>query len=1711
MAICNYQKKIVCDLYDNQSDISGQATNVFINSERNGWKELTFDIPSTCNGENGIEENYRLKYLIAEYRIKVVEDGVVDWYVISEPKITRNNFSKNVSVTAGHISQLLKHKSLDLEFSDEEGNNVGTAEELLNAILEGTGWQAGYVATFLEDDGSVKKRTISGQAGTGALALIESLCDVFEAKPVYHGDKTIDILPMNPFAKIQPEAIPAQLKSDNAKILELYYSRNIHDLVKTANTDNMATRLYAYGSYGDLNGICTLQTAEHLLYTFEIENLANEYCFTVDGVNYFFSGDVNLGDTITWSTLDLTSMSYVYNETQSCAYEVYKKPTTQYETLTGSAETVVNEFPYLLGLQYYRDVGLMTDEQFQQIAEFQHDLPTYYENARTASEQFIEGEAELSKLAEDSNGMLKLKISSVENEEETDVPSAKWPYKFIIDTEEGTNGVLYRTDYDKAERRYFKWHVTDKLKANGFPVKGTPSVILVIHDTNPVTYDMSYLKRIYDSSGNLVEDEDGKPKDFEYSYGDYPSAITVFDHDLHYNSGDNVYLFCTDTISGYLGAMLTTLNTIGDTIPEVTQKHNVMFVDADRGETPGNVTTTEYEWRYDYHTNSVTRGDLYFAWVDKFSDDSWKKVYLSRPESFQNGEYFYSFKTKKLYRASSGSWVEIEERRSVVDMFESVLALCLSRDRALQGLYENYTRTGALPVGNYAFYDKYTSYYRFKLKDPCLTNIRFNLNNKYIYPDNTELDIVTTDCTDILYVMYPVENQISQSDLAPGDIDTQTGVVISSETAYMTKISVPVFANTTYEYNLAQGSKIYYYDKYYHYINYVTISSATGNITTPENARYIKYVQTGSQFSGYFRVKDYDKNFIFNEEVYTILDDFVGSGEIMGVTNLMGRFQQTADTTFINYLTALQQAQQAIKDKENLLTASLDDMLKDGRWQDSNYVYGDEKRLYDDTLYMLRQVSYPEISYTFNYLDMFGVKNIEMKKEDMSWPDIDITYMAHLVDTESNTNCWAYMDKIEKCYNKPWETQIEIDTKLTLASRHSFTDVLSRIAEVAKEMNSKKSIYDTAVTEPVNGSRLEGTISLNQVLLDGGVSNFYNDEKGNLIFETVDGSSAMMLSGNGLGIATGKTPDGVWAWRTAATGQGITADAITTGTLSADRIDAGSITTDKIASNFGEELDLSSNVALNLFATVDGTKPSGRVSTTDAKIEIKAGDNTQNPPIPAKINITSGGELNLSGGNISIESDSEINIDAGETLSLTSDGGDIKIGSGTSVFTVGADSYTTTENATYDRAFIYNGKTSIEDISHNGIYLGTDGINIGTSTGKYFTAKPNGDLEVTGTIKASSLYILNNNQYKQANLSLDDNGNILLSSVDFDSLGQSGSGVYITPSNVNIGSSGAVNISGGDVNISGSDINITASSDINIATNESLQIGNSNSPFVIGADQYPINGSISYYRSYIYNGRENIEDTTNKGVYIGTDGINIGDNLGNRFVATADGNINISGGNFLCESADHLKAMRLSSTGLEIASRQTEQDAWQWSTFGDGAGFNYDSLISGTIDHTKINVNSLDLTVNEDLVAYIGGKAEEAAAGVKLDDEGFVAFFNDNVKDDIDSEIQSVQTDLNGYKAYMRFDDSGTLELGKNDSSMVAQLTNDRLSFVNNGTEVSYISGDSMYITNARVTETLSVGTEDNGYFDWVVTPTGLGLKWRVVEQPEGEEEENGN
>ena len=107
-----------------------------------------------------------------------------------------------------------------------------------------------------------------------------------------------------------------------------------------------------------------------------------------------------------------------------------------------------------------------------------------------------------------------------------------------------------------------------------------------------------------------------------------------------------------------------------------------------------------------------------------------------------------------------------------------------------------------------------------------------------------------------------------------------------------------------------------------------------------------------------------------------------------------------------------------------------------------------------------------------------------------------------------------------------------------------------------------------------------------------------------------------------------------------------------------------------------------------------------------------------------------------------------------------------------------------------------------------------------------------------------------------------------------------------------------------------------------------------------------------------------------------------------------------------------------------------------------------------------------------------------------------ITFQFNQAKEFVVDSTSEFQTFVEEVRSYQRFSADG-LELGKLNNPFLARLGNEKLSFLQNGVEIAYISNNKLYITEAQISEKMSVGTEDLGFFDWVMTDAGLGMKWR--------------
>ena len=218
-------------MYDSATPQAGQAENVTITKQTNGWKEVTFRLPRLVNGK----PNYRTDFIKNEYLIRLIEGDYIDWYTLTEPAGIHNGKQAYYDITCPHLSVTLKKKNLYLEFTDENG--IGPIQQLVETALAGTGWTLSECDKFYEVDGTTEKvRTYTADIKKGTYSMIDEICDIFVAFPTYHGDtKTVEI----------------HARADKSGLLELNFGKNTDNIQRTSNSSDIITRLYVEGEYGD--------------------------------------------------------------------------------------------------------------------------------------------------------------------------------------------------------------------------------------------------------------------------------------------------------------------------------------------------------------------------------------------------------------------------------------------------------------------------------------------------------------------------------------------------------------------------------------------------------------------------------------------------------------------------------------------------------------------------------------------------------------------------------------------------------------------------------------------------------------------------------------------------------------------------------------------------------------------------------------------------------------------------------------------------------------------------------------------------------------------------------------------------------------------------------------------------------------------------------------------------------------------------------------------------------------------------------------------------------------------------------------------------------------------------------------------------------------------------------------------------------------------
>lgn len=136
-------------------------------------------------------------------------------------------------------------------------------------------------------------------------------------------------------------------------------------------------------------------------------------------------------------------------------------------------------------------------------------------------------------------------------------------------------------------------------------------------------------------------------------------------------------------------------------------------------------------------------------------------------------------------------------------------------------------------------------------------------------------------------------------------------------------------------------------------------------------------------------------------------------------------------------------------------------------------------------------------------------------------------------------------------------------------------------------------------------------------------------------------------------------------------------------------------------------------------------------------------------------------------------------------------------------------------------------------------------------------------------------------------------------------------------------------------------------------------------------------------------------------------------------------------------------------------------------------------------------------SVHQEITTEYNTKLEETSKGFNMS----VNSLTDRITEQ-GNEVNSYREQL---QTYFGFSEDG-LEIGKKVNGEKQQysinIDNERMRFLQDGSEVAFIQYNKLHINAVEAIDRLSVGAAaDGGYFDFISTEYGMGVKWRAVEK----------
>lgn len=149
------------------------------------------------------------------------------------------------------------------------------------------------------------------------------------------------------------------------------------------------------------------------------------------------------------------------------------------------------------------------------------------------------------------------------------------------------------------------------------------------------------------------------------------------------------------------------------------------------------------------------------------------------------------------------------------------------------------------------------------------------------------------------------------------------------------------------------------------------------------------------------------------------------------------------------------------------------------------------------------------------------------------------------------------------------------------------------------------------------------------------------------------------------------------------------------------------------------------------------------------------------------------------------------------------------------------------------------------------------------------------------------------------------------------------------------------------------------------------------------------------------------------------------------------------------------------------------------------------------IDDRLAQAKDYTNSVHQEITTEYSTKLEETSKGFNMS----VNSLTDRITEQ-GNEVNSYREQL---QTYFGFSEDG-LEIGKKVNGEKQQysinIDNERMGFLQDGSEVAFIQYNRLHINAVEAMDRLSVGAAaDGGYFDFISTEYGMGVKWRAIEK----------